>query len=129
MGLSEQERKVLEELERGLYAEDAGFAQRISKTGSEVADQAVKSSAGNSTRLIAGALLAVVGISVLVVGAILQYVVFGIIGFAVMLWGLVLASSNWSSTSLQGRSAQSGKPSKDQTTGFFEERWNRRTGE
>ena len=30
MGLSEREQKVLEELERGLYADDAKFATRVS---------------------------------------------------------------------------------------------------
>lgn len=129
MGLSEQERKVLEELERGLYADDAGFAQRISKSGSGAADQAVKQAAGRPARLIAGALLAVAGVSVLLVGAILQYVFFGVIGFGVMLWGLVLASSNWSATALRERASGGSKPSTERVAGFFEDRWNRRTGE
>lgn len=129
MGLSEQERKVLEELERGLYAEDAGFAQRISKTGSAKAEAAVKKSAGSATRLIAGALLAVVGVSVLLVGAILHYTVFGLVGFGVMLWGLVLASSNWSATALRERGTAAPKTAKSSISDFFEERWNRRTGQ
>lgn len=126
MGLSEQERKVLEEMERALYEDDSKLAARMSKAGDTAAKRAVERGKPSPKRLIAGVLTAVVGLSVLLVAAIIHYIVFGIVGFGLMLWGLVLASSNWSSSALKD-----GKPKARRTDGFTDflnERWDRRTG-
>ena len=123
MGLTEHERKVLQELERGLYADDQEFASRV-RGAQETAP--VKNPA---SKLIAGALVSVAGISVLVAGVMLQWVWAGVIGFLVTLVGLVIASSNWSNSALGAKSSATEQPKpKKPTTSFFEERWDRRTG-
>jgi predicted lipid-binding transport protein (Tim44 family) len=119
MALSEREQKLLEEMERGLYANDAEFAQRVSK-----------SSVPSPRRMIAGALLAVVGISILVFAVMIQLAIFGLIGFLIMLAGILIASSNMKPTSLEAQAkpqAAANKPS-GEGKNPFEERWDRRRG-
>ncbi|MFM5905061.1 MAG: DUF3040 domain-containing protein [Micrococcales bacterium] len=123
MGLTEHERKVLQELERGLYAEDQDFASRV---------RGVQQSApvkNPASKLIAGALVSVAGISVLVAGVMLQWIWAGVIGFLVTLAGLVVASSNWSNNALGAKAAAKNQPKpKRPNSSFFEDRWDRRTG-
>jgi hypothetical protein len=124
MGLSEREQKVLEELERGLYADDAKFATRVSAGPNN-----------SAARIVGGALLAVVGLSVLVFAVISQLTVFGVVGFALMLGGVLVATGSKggkpkgeAKTSAKPKASPTGsaKP-KDETKGsFFEERWNKR---
>ena len=83
MGLSEREQKVLEELERGLYADDAKFATRVSAGPNN-----------SAARIVGGALLAVVGLSVLVFAVVSQLTVFGVVGFALMLAGVLVATGS-----------------------------------
>ncbi len=118
MGLSEREQKLLEELERGLYAEDAEFVQRVSRSG------------GFSVRrMIGGAALAVIGISVLLFGVIIQIAAFGIAGFLLMLAGIIVASSNFKPSSLAEKTTASAKKDLSSKISGFEERWDRRRGE
>lgn len=125
MGLSESEKKVLEELERGLYAEDAAFERK-----SKAQIERIEAPGGNSPKkVIAGSLLAVVGVSILVFGAITQVAVFGVAGFLVMLFGILIASAT-------GRPKAAGSPEKKPRPApkgnpgsRFEERWNKRTEE
>jgi hypothetical protein len=118
MGLSEREQKLLEELERGLYAEDAEFAQRVSRTGGI----SVK-------RMIGGATLAVIGISVLLFAVIIQIAAFGIAGFLLMLAGIIVASSNFKPSSLNNGPVKASKQDLSSKFSGFEERWDRRRGE
>jgi len=79
MGLSESEKRVLEELERGLYAEDAAFERK-----SKAQIERIEAPGANSpSKVIAGSLIAVVGISILVFGAVTQVALFGVLGFLV----------------------------------------------
>lgn len=120
MGLSEREQQLLDELERGLYASDSNLAHKLGKPG-----------ARSPRRIIAGGALAVIGLSLLVVAVMLQFALFGVAGFLVMLAGLVLATS--SNPSLANPSSQ--KPStnpaapKSDRKSFFEDRWDRRQGQ
>lgn len=129
MALSDREKKVLEELERGLFADDEEFAKRVQGAKSHSSSTSASKKSGKSSppaaRLVGGTLLAIVGLSVLLLAAIVQYIIIGVVGFVIMLTGLVIASSNWSNTSLnQKRSGAKGKPSSSK--GFFEDRWDRR---
>jgi len=110
MPLSDREKQVLEQLERDLYANDAKFANRVS------APKSLKA-------LVGGSALAIVGISVIVFAVIVQVLWFGLIGFGILLTGLVLATSNWSN-----QSQPQVKPNREAKPNFFEERWNRRQG-
>ncbi len=121
MGLSEREQRVLEELERGLYAEDAKFAQRVSSGGNLAA------------KLVAGVLLAVIGLSVLVFAVIIQIMFIGLIAFVLMLGGLVLATSGGSANQGGGaknKAANAPGPDKPKKSpgSFFEDRWDKRSG-
>jgi hypothetical protein len=123
MGLSEREQKVLEELERGLYAEDAKFATKVSAGPSN-----------SAARIVGGALLAVVGLSVLVFAVISQLTIFGVVGFALMLAGVLVATgtkggkAKGESTQAKPKVSPTGtaKPKDEAKGSFFEERWNKR---
>lgn len=118
MGLSEQEQKLLDELERGLYASDANLAHKLGKPG-----------ARSPQRIIAGAALVVIGLSLLVVAVILQIALFGVGGFLTMLAGLVVAtSSNPGSTSNAKPKPGAAKPTgpAGAKKNFFEDRWDKR---
>ena len=138
MGLSEQERKVLEELERGLYAEDPKLASRMGKTEPKPED----ARRTPATRMIAGTLVAVGGLSVILVGVIARYTAIGIGGFLMTLAGLVIATSvknapagksGKSNSSMGGGSgnnsgakAKPSKAAKLKPSEFFEDRWEKR---
>ena len=117
MALSDREQKLLEELERGLMESDSGFANRVKKVGNP------------GSRLVGGALLAVVGLGVLVTAVVLQFIPMGVVGFLLMLAGLVIATSNISAPNIsspgKGPKSRDSGPSRN----FFEDRWNRRQGD
>jgi hypothetical protein len=131
MALSEHEQRVLEELERGLYAEDAKFATKVASVGNP------------ARRLVAGALIAVVGLSVLVFAVIIQLMIIGLVAFALMLAGLIVATSTAPKPRSSSKptpadssrppkpatdaSAKPPKPGKQNPGSFFEDRWNKRT--
>jgi predicted lipid-binding transport protein (Tim44 family) len=121
MGLSEREQRVLEELERGLYEEDARFAQRVSSGGNLAG------------KVVAGVLLAVIGLSVLVFAVIIQIMIIGLVAFALMLGGLVLATSSGANAKpKESKSAKVTAPQPDKPKrspgSFFEDRWDKRSG-
>ncbi|MFZ4895303.1 DUF3040 domain-containing protein [Plantibacter sp. Mn2098] len=82
MPLSEQEQRLLDEMERHLYRSDAEFVSKVSSGKGKP-----------SYRGIAlGSLIAVVGAIGLVLGVVIQQPVVGVIGFAVMLTGVLVAT-------------------------------------
>lgn len=118
MALSEHEKKMLEELERTLYEDDAKFAQRVS-TGRPA----------SAARVVAGVISAVIGLSLLLFAAIAHVVVIGALGFVLMLAGVVIATSG--QTAQPGEKAKAEpapqKPQKPSGGSFFEDRWNNRS--
>jgi len=81
MPLSEHEQRLLEEMERSLYHNDADF---VATVGGRRGRPAYRS-------IVLGILITVVGIACLIVGVLLQAPIVGIIGFVVMLGGVLLA--------------------------------------
>jgi hypothetical protein len=81
MPLSEQEQRLLEEMERSLYQNDADFVATVSP----------RRGRPNYTLLVVGVLIAVAGIAVLVSGVIIRQPLVGVLGFAVMFGGVLLA--------------------------------------
>ena len=81
MPLSEQEQRLLDEMERSLYRNDADFVQAVGGRRGRV----------NYRAIVLGILLAVVGVAVLVAGVGLQLLVVGIVGFALMFGGVLVA--------------------------------------
>lgn len=118
MGLSEREQQLLDELERGLYATDSGLAHKLGKPGAK-----------SPRRIIAGGSLAVIGLSLLVVAVILQFSLFGVAGFLVMLAGLILATSSNPGLESPAKSQPKPQSSRPDRKSFFEDRWDRRQGQ
>lgn len=81
MPLSEQEQRVLDEMERSLYHGDADF----------VASVGGRSGTAGYTALIGGILLAIVGVGVLVLGVVLHAWPVGVLGFLAMFAGVLIA--------------------------------------
>lgn len=111
MALSEQERKLLEEMERNLLQEDANFAKKVKSVGSS------NKSAG---KLVAGVIVTLAGLGLLVFSAALQVAFFGVVAFLIMVIGLAVASANFRLPELPNL------PKGSQGSNFFEERWNQR---
>lgn len=120
MPLSEQEQRLLEEMERNLYRNDADFVATVGATRGRPAYRSI----------VLGILLALVGIGALIAGVALQLLVVGIIGFAVMFTGVLLAITPSKSTVSvpQPGSPSAQRPGKS-NAGFMDrmnDRWERR---
>jgi len=81
MPLSEQEQKLLDEMERSLYHNDADFVSAVGNGRGRL----------NYGALVLGILLAVVGLVVVIVGVSSRLPVVGIIGFVVMFAGVLVS--------------------------------------
>ncbi|TFC52057.1 DUF3040 domain-containing protein [Cryobacterium sp. TMT1-21] len=119
MPLSEQEQRLLEEMERGLYHNDADFVANVG--GSSLRP--------NYRSIAIGVLAAVAGIGGLIAGVALQQLWIGILGFVVMFAGVLIATTPGKS----GR-RMTGPPRRQPTQrtadrGFMDrmnDRWDRR---
>lgn len=111
MALSEREQKLLEEMERNLLQEDAGFASKVRSVGS---------SNKSARKMVGGVLVTILGLGLLIFSVALQVAFFGVIAFVVMLIGLVIASSNFQLPELPNMGTQ------PRGKNFFEDRWNQR---
>lgn len=88
MPLSEHEQRLLEQMERALVAEDPKFVSALRGTA--------RRRDARRRSLLAGGVF-VVGIVVLMAGAVLANTLVGIIGFVVMLGSAVVALTYWRS--------------------------------
>ena len=126
MPLSEHEQRLLEEMERNLYHNDADFVAAVgSRRGKP-----------NYTLIVVGILVAIVGVGVIVTGVIIDLPIVGIAGFVVMFAGALLAVSpprrrgapqEPSAAERAGAAAKAG--SAGPRTGFMDrmnERWDKR---
>ncbi|TPW76392.1 DUF3040 domain-containing protein [Schumannella soli] len=83
MPLSEQEQRLLDEMERNLYQNDADFVATVGSGRSRP-----------GVAIIAlGVIAAVIGIGLLVVGVALRQPIIGAVGFALMFGGALFAIS------------------------------------
>lgn len=141
MPLSEEELRLLEQMERALVAEDPKFASTL--RGTRMRQHARR-------QMIAGVLVFLVGVTLLMSGAVLKIIPLGIFGFVVMLGSAYWALSSWrgqNKAAFQADPRQASSPdqplrvvlggkappkskSKAQKRGSmmerFEERWRRR---
>jgi hypothetical protein len=81
MPLSEQEQRLLEEMERSLYHNDADY----------VAGAGGRHGHPTYTRIVLGVLIAIVGIATMITGVVLRFPIVGVLGFVVMFVGVLLA--------------------------------------
>lgn len=112
MALSDDERRVLEEMERHLRA-----------STSDVVDITPRRRI-NATAVTVGVLAIVAGVGILLAGIVNQFPLLGVIGFGVMVIGVFVATSRRGSTE---RAASSTKPRAPKSS-TFEQRWDRRMG-
>jgi len=80
--LSEHEQRLLEQMERALYAEDPKFATSM---------RSARGGSGDRRRVAVGVVALLVGLGLLLAGVAAKLVVVGVIGFLAMLGGLWLA--------------------------------------
>lgn len=81
MPLSEHEQRLLDEMERNLYQNDADFVAKVSAARTRPGYRSV----------IVGVLVAVIGVAGLVLGVAFKIPLVGVLGFAVMFAGVILA--------------------------------------
>lgn len=84
MPLSEQEQRLLEEMERSLYHNDADFVATVGPRGGR----------RNYRTIVLGIVLALVGVAVTITGVAIHQLIVGIIGFVVMFVGVLRAFSS-----------------------------------
>ena len=80
MPLSEQEQRLLDEMERSLYHNEAD----------DVTTVGARRGRANATAIVLAALGLGIGLALLVVGVVIRQPIVGIAGFAVMFAGVVL---------------------------------------
>ncbi|GAA4680275.1 DUF3040 domain-containing protein [Streptomyces buecherae] len=132
MPLSEHEQRMLEQMERALYAEDPKFATALEGSGLRTYTRR------RVYQAVAGFL---VGIALLMAGMVAQQIWISVVGFLVMLGCAVLAVTGWRKAPKPGEQAQATggggaaaprKPSRHQRRSMMnriEERWQRRRDE
>ncbi len=86
MPLSEHEQRLLDQIERALYAEDPKFASTVRSTDLR---------SHMRRRLRRAALVLALGFLLMLAGVVAQQFVVGVAGFVVMLGALLLALSSW----------------------------------
>ena len=127
MPLSEQEQRLLEEMERSLYSNDSDFVATVGGRGRP-----------NYTMVVVGVLAALVGIAVIVTGVILRTPplgpLVGVLGFVILVAGALfaiapprrkgtpVAAPTTSSRPSTSRAPRGGGSMMDR----FSERWDRR---
>ena len=121
MPLSEQEQRLLDEMERNLYQNDADFVATVGGSRGRT----------NYRGIILGAVLVVVGIAVLLFGVGSSLLIVGVLGFIVMFAGVIIALTPTRSSKAVPREASASAPTAGagRSGGFMSnlnERWEKR---
>jgi hypothetical protein len=116
MPLSEQEQRLLDEMERSLYHGDADFVASVGRARGRI----------SYTAVVGGILLAVAGIGVLVLGVLLHNWFVGALGFAAMFGGVVLAVGVRSRGGMPSFPPAAGAPRRGGFMDRLAQRWERR---
>ncbi len=128
MPLSEHEQRLLEQMEKALYAEDPKFATSL---------RAARGARVGRGRAAIGVLGVLGGLGLLLVGVATAVIALGVVGFTIMLVGAVLAYSGFQSRPAQVETDGSETPAPPPSQGTqpppgggfmdrMEERWRRR---
>ncbi|MGW3660172.1 DUF3040 domain-containing protein [Streptomyces sp. NPDC005151] len=127
MPLSEHEQRMLEQMERALYAEDPKFATALEGSGLRTYTRR------RVYQAVAGF---VVGIALLMAGMVAQQIWISVVGFLVMLGCAVLAVTGWRKAPKPGEHQAAGggserrQPKQRRTVmNRIEQRWQRRRDE
>jgi hypothetical protein len=120
MPLSEREQRLLDEMERSLYQNDADFVSTVNPSRGRP----------NYRMLAIGALIALAGIAGIIVGVVIKQPIVGVLGFIVVFGGALLALTP-SRRAEAPREPMSTAPRQPRPAGFMDrmnERWERRQG-
>jgi len=120
MPLSEQEQRLLEEMERNLYQNDADFVATVSQRRGKP----------NYTIVAVGVLVVLAGIAVLIGGVMSRLAFVGILGFIVMFAGVLIALApprSAAPTAQRGRQASA--PRQSSFMDGLNDRWDKRQDE
>ncbi|MFE9041010.1 DUF3040 domain-containing protein [Streptomyces sp. NPDC012421] len=127
MPLSEHEQRMLEQMERALYAEDPKFATALEGSGLRTYTRR------RVYQAVAGFL---VGIALLMAGMVAQQIWISVVGFLVMLGCAVLAVTGWRKAPKPGeqpqraaKGRQGGGHARRSMMDRIEARWQRRRDE
>ncbi|MFE7468469.1 DUF3040 domain-containing protein [Streptomyces sp. NPDC057499] len=126
MPLSEHEQRMLEQMERALYAEDPKFATALEGSGLRTYTRR------RVYQAVAGFL---VGIALLMAGMVTTLIWISVVGFLVMLGCAVLAVTGWRKAPKPGEhpaagGGERGRPRQRRTVmNRIEQRWQRRRDE
>lgn len=122
MPLSEQEQRLLDEMERSLYQSD----------GDDVTTVGAPRGRASFSAILIGVIAGVVGIALLLVGVVAQFPIVGIVGFAVMFGGALFAVAPPLRFRVLATPAAGGRPARPPRSSFMDslgERWDRRNEE
>lgn len=122
MPLSEQEQRLLEEMERNLYRNDADFVHAVG---------GVRGRRPGYRSIVLGVLLSVAGVGALIAGVALQLLIVGIVGFALMFAGVLIAITPSKRGAVAAAPAEASAPRNRARSGggFMDrlnDRWDRR---
>ncbi|MDO8310168.1 MAG: DUF3040 domain-containing protein [Actinomycetota bacterium] len=122
MPLSEHEQRLLEQMEKALYAEDPKFATSLRSTPGARAARG---------RAALGVLAVLAGMGLLLAGVATTVIALGVLGFVVMLVGAVVLYSAFGTRAPdEATPAPAEAPRSRKSSGFMdrmEDRWRRRS--
>lgn len=119
MALSEREQRLLEEMERNLYDNEADIVTTLGERRGP-----------NPTAIALGVIIGLAGIVTMVVGVNLGVTLVGVLGFAVLFTGVMIAVAMPGSSASASTSTQGATP-RTSSSSFMDrlnERWDRRRG-
>lgn len=129
MPLSEQEQRLLDEMERSLYHNDADFVSAVSGGRGKL----------NYGALVLGILVAILGLGIVIGGVVFHQPLIGLVGFVAMFTGVLLALRRSKRGkgmpaapkpgARPGGSARGGASSKSGFMDRMSDRWERRDDE
>lgn len=111
MPLSEHEQRLLEQMEKALYAEDPKFATSL---------RATRGGRVGRGRAAIGVLGVLGGLGLLLVGVATAVIALGVVGFTIMLVGAVLAYSGFQSRPVPVDAEQADAAGADGLSGYAE---------
>lgn len=117
MPLSEHEQRMLDEMERNLYRHDADFVASVSGVRLRP----------NYRFVVFGALIALAGLGLVIAALVLHLALLGVIGFVVVLGGVVLATRTSAHAAATAQSSAAAPKVKRSFMDKMNDRWDRRT--
>ncbi len=124
MPLSEHEQRLLDQIERALYAEDPKFVSTV--RGGRLRKPTRRRRLQGVAVFALGLVLLVVGVAVRALWIADNFPVLSVIGFLVMLAGAVMAVTSVGTKAQQQTSSKRAEQDKNRFTGRMEERFRRR---